>query len=116
MELLKRGGVSRGIYEFDELKHISWLLGVKNDLTELGQEARLIDQLPVKMLVFDGKAVMFALDEPRANNDDLTMIVIEHRSVANACKILFNHLWLQAEEFENKHRELITTLSENDEK
>ena len=53
------------------------------------------------MIVFDYEAVMFALDGPENNSDDLTMIAIEHKSVANACKILFDFVWGQSSKPEN---------------
>ena len=47
------------------------------------------------MLVFDHEKVMFALEQPVPEVNELTMIYIEHRQLAEACSILFYHLWDQ---------------------
>ncbi len=96
MDLLKRGGKTRGIYETNELKNYSWLVEGLQEEMHHGHEARENEKLPVKMLIFDNSAVMFALDGLENNSDDLTMIAIEHNSVANACRILFDFIWSQS--------------------
>jgi len=92
IEFLRRGGVAKGLYEKKELE----VLPESFILVEYGQQARVVEKLPVKMLVFDGKGVMFSLDEPYGDNE-LTMISIEHESIALACKMLFEFLWKDAE-------------------
>jgi hypothetical protein len=47
------------------------------------------------MLVFDQEKVMFALEQPVPTANELTMIYIEHKQLAEACSILFYHLWDQ---------------------
>ncbi len=93
ISFLKRGGKSKELYEIDEYTEIP----DSGLLLKEGQQARLTDNLPVKMVTFDGKVVMFALDEPYDDND-ITMLSIEHKSIACACKMLFNHLWINAKE------------------
>jgi len=101
IDVLRRGGKTRGIYESAELKKYSWLTkGIESELN-LGHDAREIENLPVKMIIFDNEAVMFALDNPENNSTDLTMIAIEHNSVANACKILFDYIWSQSTNLKN---------------
>lgn len=90
---MKKGGVSKGLYEVDEFTNLPEFFL----LLEEGQQARLTDNLPLKMLVFDGKSVLFALDEPYADND-LTMLSIEHKSIADAYKMLFEYIWINAKE------------------
>jgi len=98
IELIKRGGISKGLYEYDELEEESHYTETEKLLTEYGHQSRYIKSLPVKMIIFDRKTVMFALDQPKSPSDNLTMIVIEHKSLANASTILFDFLWSQAEE------------------
>jgi HTH-type transcriptional regulator, sugar sensing transcriptional regulator len=103
-ELMRKGGKSRGIYEINELTSVDWLIEGSKELIEAGHQARILTSLPIKMIVFDDFAVMFALNE-KNNNEKLTMISIEHCAIASACKILFEHLWIQADDFKE-----ITTL------
>ncbi|MFI5237643.1 MAG: TrmB family transcriptional regulator, partial [Ignavibacteriales bacterium] len=94
-KLLKRGGACRDIYELDELKQVDWLLSSVKKSLKLGQQARVIKKLPIKMLVFDHEKVMFALEQHVPELNELTMIYIEHKQLAEACSILFYHLWNQ---------------------
>ena len=36
---------------------------------------------------------MFALEQPIPISNELTMIYIEHKQLAEACSMLFHHLW-----------------------
>jgi HTH-type transcriptional regulator, sugar sensing transcriptional regulator len=94
-KLLKRGGSCKDIYELKELKEVDWLLSSVKKSLNLGQQARVVKKLPIKMLVFDQEKVMFALEQPVPTANELTMIYIEHKQLAEACSILFYHLWDQ---------------------
>jgi len=94
-KLLKRGGSCKDIYELKELKEVDWLLSSVKKSLKLGQQARVVKKLPIKMLVFDQEKVMFALEQPVPVQNELTMIYIEHKQLAEACSILFYHLWGQ---------------------
>jgi sugar-specific transcriptional regulator TrmB len=96
--LIERGAVSKGLYEQEELLEDEVFKETELKLTKKGHKGKVIESLPVKMILFDRKVVMFALDEPVAADDSLTMIVIEHKSLAKACKILFDHLWDSSED------------------
>jgi sugar-specific transcriptional regulator TrmB len=92
-KLLKRGGSSKGIYQFSELEDIDWLYeSVKMSVRD-GEKARIVESLPIKMLIFDDEKVMFPLEQPIKTTNDLTMIYIEHKQLAAACRILFDHMW-----------------------
>ena len=94
-KLLKRGGFCKDIYELKELKDVDWLLSSVKKSLKLGQQARVVKKLPIKMLVFDQEKVMFAMEQPVPESNELTMIYIEHKQLAEACSILFYHLWDQ---------------------
>jgi len=94
-KLLKRGGACKDIYELSELKEVDWLLSSVKKSLRFGQQARVVKKLPIKMLLFDQDKVMFALEQPVPDSNELTMIYIEHKQLAEACSILFYHLWDQ---------------------
>jgi sugar-specific transcriptional regulator TrmB len=92
-KLLKRGGFSKGIYQFSELEEIDWLYeSVKKSVYD-GEKAKIVESLPIKMLIFDDEKVMFPLEQPIKTTNDLTMIYIEHKQLAAACRILFDYMW-----------------------
>jgi sugar-specific transcriptional regulator TrmB len=109
-KLLKRGGSCKDIYELKELKEVDWLLNsVKKSLT-LGQQARVVEKLPIKMLVFDQEKVMFALEQPVLVPNELTMIYIEHKQLAEACSMLFYYLWDQGQNIYDIGKEFVDEI------
>ena len=93
--LLKRKAICKNIYEEGELLSQDWLLQSVKSQTKLGQKARVVEKLPIKMMVFDEKKVFFPLLEASSESNNINMIFIEHRELAIACKMLFNFIWEQ---------------------
>lgn len=106
-KLLKRGGSCKDIYEYKELKEVDWLLNSVKKSLKLGQQARVVERLPIKMLVFDQEKVMFALEQPVLVPNELTMIYIEHKQLAEACSMLFYYLWDQGQDIYDIGKELV---------
>jgi sugar-specific transcriptional regulator TrmB len=103
-KFLKRGGTSKGIYQFKEFDEIGWLYeSVKKSVRD-GEKARVVNSLPIKMLIFDDEKVMFPLEQPIKTSNDLTMIYIEHKQLASACRILFDHMWNSGIDFEEMEK------------
>jgi len=104
--LLKRGGTTKDIYELREFEELDWLLESVKKSLRFGQKARVVEKLPMKMLIFDDEKVMFPLEQPTNVSNELTMIYIEHRQLAEACRILFNHMWDQGKDFSEVEKSL----------
>ena len=109
-KLLKRGGSCKDIYELKELKEVDWLLSSVKKSLKLGQQARVVQRLPIKMLVFDQEKVMFALEQPVPVQNELTMIYIEHKQLAEACSMLFYYLWDQGQDISEIGKDLINEV------
>jgi hypothetical protein len=91
--LLKRGVMCRKIYESVELEeHISLIEQFK-PLSKLGSQLKEIESIPIKMVVFDERLVIFPLQDIIKNPNELTIILIEHKEMVSACRMLFDHLW-----------------------
>lgn len=97
--------VVRSIYELTLLRDPTRRAGVRRFI-ELGEQARFVPRLPLKLAVIDERIVMFALPDPVAGRDDLTSIVIEHADLAAALKIAFETVWARALTFDDACREL----------
>ncbi len=108
-KLLKRGGSTKDIYELRELKEIDWLFESVKKSVGFGQKARVVEKLPIKMLVFDKEKVMFPLEQPIEESNELTMIYIEHKQLAEACRILFDHMWEQGRDLSEIENEINTS-------
>lgn len=91
--LLKRGVICRKIYELTELEEHLPVIEQFKPLAKLGSKLKMINSLPVKMVIFDEKKVIFPLQDTINNPNEFTIIIVEHPGMVMACKILFNHVW-----------------------
>lgn len=91
--LLKRGAVCKKIYESAELMEHTALIEQFKPLAKMGSQLKMIERIPIKMVVFDENMVIFPLQDIIKNPDELTIIIIQHKEMVSACRILFNFLW-----------------------
>lgn len=97
---VRRGIRVKSVYEIsadeDERR---WLFEAAESAAREGAEVRVSKRLPVKMMIFDSRVVMFTLADPVSKQPSLTTQIVEHQALAEALKILFNTLWEQAEDY-----------------
>lgn len=94
--MLKRGVKSRKIYESHELDEAAVLIDQFKSLSKIGAQLKMIESIPIKMVVFDERLVIFPLQDTVGNQNELTIISIEHKEMVRACRMLFNFLWPNA--------------------
>jgi len=100
VEPLQRGVRLKAIYEVPQDKEeIPWLLEALNSAAKYGEESRAIKRLPMKMVIFDERIALFALQDPVSKQISLTSQIVEHPALAESLKILFETLWGQAEDY-----------------
>ena len=90
---------ARSIYEIGLLGDPATVDGIRRFI-EAGEEARFVEELPLKMALIDRSLVMFALEDPVASNAEATMMVVEHPALANALCITFEAMWDEGITFE----------------
>jgi len=61
--------------------------------------ARVIEELPMKLTVFDNRFCFFTLVDPVKNKTSLTMVALEHEAVARSLGFLFNSYWERAQDY-----------------
>jgi len=98
VDRLKKGVMIRVLYEYGS-RDLGELIGHVKKCTDAGERARVVEKLPIKTYIFDGRFVLMALDNLRVTTSPLTMLVVEHRGLAAAVKILFDHLWEGAHDY-----------------
>ena len=96
--ILKKGAKARVLYEYGSRDYIELYEHITK-CSEQGEESRILDQLPIKMYIFDRRYVLMALSNDKNKNSDLTMIVIDNPGLAEASAMLFNFLWGQAKDY-----------------
>ena len=91
--------VARSVYErsiFDQPEHVE---AVRRFIAS-GEQARVVDRLPIKLAVIDDRIAVFQMQDPVAGEEGLTIMVVEHPSLAELLKVAFEAVWKNATEFE----------------
>jgi sugar-specific transcriptional regulator TrmB len=89
---LAKAGKARSIYEFSVVEDTAFFEGVRRFI-ELGEEARFVPELPLKLVIIDETIVMFGMEDPVAGSSELTIVVVEHPSLASVLKLAFEAVW-----------------------
>lgn len=99
-EPLRQGISIRSVYELpkDE-EEIEWWVNDLDTAAGHGEKTRVIEELPMKMAIFDEKIVMIPLEDPIPTATSFTAQIIEHRSLARGLKILFETLWRRSRDY-----------------
>ena len=82
----------RCIYEFSLLDDPLSCDAVQR-FAEAGEQARFVEELPMKMGIIDEGTVMIAMLDPVAGASGLTTLVIEHAQLARSLKLAFEQVW-----------------------
>ena len=77
-----------------------------------GSEARFVPELPLKLVIIDETIVMFGMQDPVAGAVDLTIVVVEHPSLAQLLKVAFDAVWDQGLTFEAAAAQLAVPQAE----
>ncbi len=85
---------ARSVYEYSALDDPDFGAGVRRFI-EAGEEARFVEELPLKLVIIDEKFVMFGMEDPVAGQSELTIVVVEHSALAQILKVAFNAVWEQ---------------------
>jgi sugar-specific transcriptional regulator TrmB len=90
---------ARSVYEASVFDDPAVTAGVRR-FVDAGEQARFVDRLPLKLAILDEATVMFGMEDPVAGADSLTMVVIEHPSLAHVLKLAFDAVWDEGLTFE----------------
>ena len=97
---------ARSLYEFSVFDDPAVMRGVQR-FVESGEDARFVPELPLKLVIIDETIVMFGMEDPVAGSSDLTIVVVEHQSLAKVLKTAFNAIWETGLTFEQAHDLLV---------
>jgi sugar-specific transcriptional regulator TrmB len=87
-----RSHEARSVYEASVFDDPAATEGVRR-FVEAGEQARFVDRLPLKLVIIDETIVMFGMEDPVAGSEALTIVVVEHASLAQVLKVAFNTIW-----------------------
>ena len=98
--------VARSVYEFSAFADPAFVRGIRQFI-EAGEEARFVPELPMKLVIIDETIVMFGMEDPVAGSSELTIMVVEHPSLAKVLKIAFMAVWEQGLTFDEAFERLL---------
>jgi sugar-specific transcriptional regulator TrmB len=94
-----RSHIARSVYELSVLDDAKVAEGIRRFI-EAGEEARFVDEVPLKLVIIDETTVMFGMQDPLAGSEDLTIMVVEHPHLALTLKAAFDAVWDRGLTFE----------------
>jgi sugar-specific transcriptional regulator TrmB len=83
---------ARAIYEYSLFDEDGAVETVRR-FVDAGEEARVVPELPLKLAIVDEATVLFGMEDPVAGQSELTIVVVEHASLAHLLKVAFNTMW-----------------------
>jgi sugar-specific transcriptional regulator TrmB len=98
LELLSRGVVARSVYERSVYDDTAVVDAVRRFVV-VGERARVVDHLPLKLVGIDERVAVFTMEDPIAGTTDLTIMIVEHPGFAGLLKLAFEHVWEAGEDF-----------------
>jgi HTH-type transcriptional regulator, sugar sensing transcriptional regulator len=90
---------ARSVYEFSALDDPRSAEAIRRYIAA-GEDARFVDLLPLKLVIIDEQIVMFGIEDPVGGRSILTMIVVDHPSLATLLKIAFEAVWASGLDFD----------------
>lgn len=102
---------ARSLYEFSVFDEVAVMRGVQR-FVEAGEQARFVPELPLKLVIIDETIVMFGMEDPVAGSSDLTIVVVEHKSLAKVLKTAFDAIWASGLSFDQAHDLLVARKAE----
>ena len=94
---------ARSVYEFSVFDDPEAVAGVRRFI-ESGEAARFVPELPLKLVIIDESIVMFGMEDPVGDRSELTIMVVEHPSLATVLKTAFDAYWAAGLTFEQAAR------------
>ncbi|MCX6160773.1 MAG: hypothetical protein NTV87_05475 [Ignavibacteriae bacterium] len=109
----------KSIYEFGQEENAEYnnnLLNLVEHFQSVGEEARIIKELPMKLLIADESISILSLMDNVTLKSELTTMIVHHPIFALSQKTLFEVYWNKAmtiEEYRNKYKEQYHQISES---
>jgi len=96
--LLNKNLEIKSIYEYEGLngKELEELIAGIKAFRDVGEQSRVIKELPMKLLICDEMITMLALNDRVSLKPSITTIIVDHPSYARAQKEVFNAYWEKA--------------------
>jgi sugar-specific transcriptional regulator TrmB len=105
--------IDKCIYEYSGLsdKEVINLVKIVEAYERIGEESRIIKELPMKLAISDETITMLALNDRVSLIPGITTIIVDHPNFAKAQKAVFETYWEKALPVEEFKKNKITSLN-----
>ena len=98
LQLLGRGIDARSVYERSLYENEQQMQAVRH-FVAAGEQARVVDELPLKLVLIDERLALFTMEDPVAGAPGLTIMIVEHQALARLLKLAFERVWEAGQQF-----------------
>jgi sugar-specific transcriptional regulator TrmB len=98
LQLLERSIEARSVYERSVYDDEAQAAAIRRFIAA-GERARVVDELPLKLVLIDERLALFTMEDPVAGARGLTIMIVEHAALARLLKVAFERIWESGEEF-----------------
>lgn len=98
LRLLERRIDARSVYERLVYEDRAQVEAVRR-FVAAGERARVVDELPIKLVLIDERIALFTMESPAAGTAELTIMIIEHAGFVRLLKHAFERVWESGEDF-----------------
>jgi sugar-specific transcriptional regulator TrmB len=93
LALLRRNVEARSVYERSVYENDATVEAVRT-FVAAGEQARVVDELPLKLVLIDERIAMFTMEDPVAGKQPaLTIMIVEHPALARLLRLAFERVW-----------------------
>lgn len=95
-DVIRKKVIVKGLYEYGNLKtkkEFNNLIHFMKVYQKIGEEVRVYKELPMKLAIIDDKVSMISLADRVSIKPELTTMIVNHPSLANALKTVFYSYW-----------------------
>lgn len=90
--LHRHGAIMRAVYDGEALRHPGTLEHIRR-MAALGERARVVSQLPLKLALFDRRTALVPLTQGDAGSTVDSGLVVHHSALLDALIVLFEIYW-----------------------
>ena len=91
-KIIKRGVAVKAVFEAEDI-YIQEFVRMIKYYRDIGEEVRICEKLPLKMLLSDNKLAMISMRSQDAAKFKLTSMIVDHSDLTNALTELFEMYW-----------------------
>lgn len=88
--------VFKSLYEYNKIntdEEMNQFIKFLDKYEKIGEEIRLLKELPMKLVIIDGAITMLALNDRISLKSSITTIIVDHPSFAISLKCAFDSFW-----------------------